>query len=123
MNRTVTIPTIDHGDVVVTCPPWCTAVHEPGGYRVDIMHSSDDRILTLPTRRAHTELLTLALELRPFTERWPGTRPFVNVGFNGDHYPTRVAGLECMAIELERHAEQLRTYATRLALILAGGAR
>ncbi|MFF3874289.1 DUF6907 domain-containing protein [Streptomyces sp. NPDC001978] len=117
--RTITLTTVDHGDVTFTCPPWCTAVHEPGGYRVDISHRSDDRTLTLPTRRVHTEVLTLALESRPFTERWPGTAPFVN----GDHYPTRVAGLECMAIELERHAETLRTYATRLALILAGGAR
>ncbi|MEU3982532.1 hypothetical protein AB0F77_20960 [Streptomyces sp. NPDC026672] len=121
--RTITLSTVDHGDVTFTCPPWCTAAHESGGYRIDITHTSDDQTLTLPTRRAHAELLTLGLEVRPYVDRWPGTRPFVSIGFGGDYYPTRLAGLESMAIELERHAEVVREYARTLALLLAGGAQ
>jgi hypothetical protein len=45
------------------------------------------------------------------------------VGFGPDHYPTGLHGLEHMASELERHAEVLREFARRLAVILAGGAR
>jgi len=117
--RTVTVNTVDAGDVTITCPPWCTGEHEPDGYRVDIVHMGAEQILTLPVRGGHAELLLVALEQRPFTDRWPGRAPFVSVGFGGDHYPAGVFALECMAIELERHAEALRESARRLAAVLA----
>ncbi|MGW3134374.1 DUF6907 domain-containing protein [Streptomyces sp. NPDC001139] len=121
--RTLTVPTLDHGAVTVTCPAWCAGEHEPDGYRVDIVHVGAEQTLTLPVRGGHAELLLVALEQRPFTEGWPGTEPFVSVGFGGDHHPAGVLALECMAIELERHAEALRDFARRLAVVLAEDAR
>ncbi|WP_435210741.1 DUF6907 domain-containing protein [Streptomyces sp. bgisy034] len=119
--RTVVVPTIDHGDVTIICPEWCTGEHEPNGYRVDITHTGRDHHLTLPVHTAYAELLAVGIEERPFSEAWPGRAPFVSVGFNGDHYPTGVYGLEVMAGHLERHAEALREFARQLAAIVAGG--
>ncbi|MFI0134736.1 DUF6907 domain-containing protein [Streptomyces luteogriseus] len=121
--RTVTLPTIDHGDVTIPCPDWCAGHETIPEYRIDIAHRGTDHSLTLPVRGGHVELLVVALEERPFTEAWPGTRPFVSVGFSGDYYPSQLHRLEDMAFELERHAEVLREFARRLAVILAGGAR
>ncbi|MDX2676191.1 DUF6907 domain-containing protein [Streptomyces sp. NY05-11A] len=119
--RTFTILTVDHGPVTLTCPEWCTSEHAPNGHRVDITHVGDVRRLTLPVRGAYAELLTVSLEARPFTEAWPGTAPFVSVGFNDGHHPSSVYRLEVMAGQLERHAEELRDAARRLAVILAEG--
>lgn len=121
--RTRVVPTVDHGDVTITCPTWCAGEHEPDGYRIDITHYGVDHTLTLPVHRGHAELLLVALEQRPFTDRWPGRETFVSVGFGGDHHPAGVLGLECMAIELERHAEALREFARRLAVLLAEDTR
>lgn len=121
--RTHTIRTLDHGDVTITCPPWCTGEHEQDGYRIDIAHYGREHTLTLPVHRGHAEVMLVALEQRPFADRWPGTEPFVSVGFGGDHHPAGVFGLECMAIELERHAEVLREQARQLALLLQEGRR
>ncbi|MFE1250517.1 DUF6907 domain-containing protein [Streptomyces sp. NPDC058741] len=122
--RSITLPTIDHGPVTLPEPAWCAghADHCPDAYRIDITHRGPDHILTLPVRGGYAELLVVALEERPFTEAWPGTRPFVSVGFNGDSYPAQLHRLEDMAAELERHAEVLREFARCLAVILAGGA-
>ncbi|OPG03049.1 hypothetical protein B1R27_29970 [Streptomyces sp. GKU 895] len=120
--RTRVVHTVDHGSVEIVCPAWCAGEHEDGGYRIDIAHYGDDHTLTLPVHRGRAELLLLALEQRPFTEGWPGREAFVSVGFGGDHHPAGVLGLECMAIELERHAEELREFARRLA-VLAEDAR
>lgn len=118
---TVTVPTSDHGRVALTCPTWCTGVHEPDGNRVDLFHESREQLLALPVRGGTAELLAVAFESRPFTEGWTGTGPFVNVGFGGDYHPVRVDGLEAMADALEEHAAVLREYAHQLAALLAGG--
>ncbi len=119
--RTVTVHTLDHGDVTLTCPAWCVGHETAPQYRIDITHTSTDHHLHLPVHDGQAELMYLAFEERPFTATWPGTLPFVSVGIDGDHYPVRVDGLEAMADELERHATVLRQFAAQLAAILAGG--
>lgn len=115
------VRTIDHGDVEITCPTWCTGVHEPDGYRIDLFHESREQQLALPVRGGAAEVLAVAFESRPFTESWTGTGPFVSVALGGDHYPVWVDGLEAMADALEQHAATLREYAHQLAGLLAGG--
>lgn len=123
--RTITLPTADHGDVTLTCPAWCSGHpdHRPDSYRIDLFHESREQLLDLPVRGGSVELLAVAFEQRPFVEAWPGTTPFVNVGFSGDYHPVRVDGLEAMADALEQHATTLREYAHQLAVLLAGGGR
>jgi hypothetical protein len=120
--RTVTLATIDHGDVTITCPDWCTG-HDTTTpqYREDIVHEGVERILALPHRGGNHQLLTLALEQRPFADRWPGTAPFVSVGFSGDHHPMRRPGLHAAADALEMHAAMLRHFAVELGGLLDGG--
>lgn len=123
-RREVTVETIDHGTITLPEPDWCAGHDDGPEYRVDVTHRSADQLLDLPVHHDRVaELLNLGFESRPFTEQWPGTGPFVSVGFDGEHYPTDVAGLEAMASELERHAAVLRDYAVRLAALLAGGDR
>ncbi|GAA3727494.1 DUF6907 domain-containing protein [Streptomyces tremellae] len=45
-QRTVTVHTLDHGPVTLTCPTWCTGEHEQGGYRADIEHIGPARLCT-----------------------------------------------------------------------------
>lgn len=119
--RTVTLPTIDQGPVALVCPDWCAGHDAEPQYRSDLFHESREQPLDLPVRGGSAELLAVAFEQRPYTEGWIGTRPFVNVGFNGDYHPVRVDGLEDMADALEQHAATLREYAHQLAVLLAGG--
>ncbi|QKV94237.1 hypothetical protein HUT19_22790 [Streptomyces sp. NA02950] len=117
--RTVTVQTRDHGAVTLTCPPWCTARHEDGGYRVDLFHEGPETGLTLGTSRGTVYLMPAFLEQRPFTEqREPGRRPFVNVGLDGDFYPSDPAQLHGIAESLIRHGAQLHALAGHLAALL-----
>lgn len=122
-DRTVTLPTLDHGEVTLPEPSWCAGHtdHRPDTYRVDLAHRGTEHSLTLPVHQGFAEVLHVALEARPFVEGWPGTEPFVSVGFDNDHHPTSVYGLEVMAVHLERHTEALREFARRLAVVRAGG--
>ena len=119
--RIVTLPTIDHGTVPLVCPDWCSGHETEPQYRSDLFHESREQQLDLPVHGGSAALLAVCFEQRPFTEGWIGTRPFVNVGFDGDYYPVRVDGLEAMADALEQHAAILREYAHQLAILLGGG--
>lgn len=121
--RIVTVPTLDRGPVPLVCPDWCAGHDSEPQYRTDLFHESREQLLDLPVRGGTVELLAVAFEQRPFVEAWPGTTPFVNVGFSGDYHPVRVDGLEAMADALEQHAATLREYAHQLAVLLAGGGR
>lgn len=119
--RIVTLSTLDCGPVALVCPDWCAGHDTEPQYRSDLFHESREQQLDLPVRGGSAELLAVAFEQRPFTEGWMGTTPFVNVAFDGDHFPVRVDGLEAMADALEQHAATLREYAHQLAVLLAGG--
>lgn len=116
-SRTVTVPTCDHGPVTVWEPDWCTGSeteHQPGGYRVDIMHASPDHEFTTSTSRGTAVVLRTCFEQRPFTEHPPGHVPFVNVEMDGDWYPHGSHDLRRLSDTLTAHADQLRALADRL---------
>ncbi|MGW1892126.1 DUF6907 domain-containing protein [Streptomyces sp. NPDC002004] len=120
--RTVTVPTIDHGDVTITCPSWCVGHQDDAPlYRVDITHVGPDESLALPTSRGPATHLITTLEQRPFTERPPGIGTFVNVFIDSDWYPTGPIGLDAMADALVEHAAELRARARRLSALCARG--
>ncbi|MGW2292299.1 DUF6907 domain-containing protein [Streptomyces phaeochromogenes] len=121
--RTVTVSTVDHGPVTLPEPSWCMGHHEDGGSRVDIQHEGLETTLTLPTRSGPVAHLTATLESRPFVDDPFLRGVFVNVGIDGDTYPTGLAGLDVMADALTAQADALRDRARELAVILAGGDR
>lgn len=114
-RRTVTVETVDHGPVTVTCPSWCLGVHPDGGYRVDITHAGRVMEFEADTSRGPVVVLLAALELRPFTELPPGPVVFVNVEIGGDWYPSSPGQLESLAAALVGHAARLHGLAERLA--------
>ncbi|AGP56171.1 DUF6907 domain-containing protein [Streptomyces rapamycinicus] len=117
--RTVTVHTRDHGPVTLTCPTWCTTAHPDGGYRVDISHTGDETGLTLDTTRGTAYLMPTFLEQRPYTEqRPPGRGLFINIGLDGDFYPSDPAQLHGIAEALIRHGAQLHALAGHLAALL-----
>lgn len=67
--RTVTVSTIDAGDVTLDEPFWCTGFHQPGGYKADIVHYGQEIALAVDTR-CHGEIrvLSAALYQGPFSE-------------------------------------------------------
>lgn len=121
MNRfplTVTLSTIDHGDVTVLEPAWCAghADHRPE-YRVDITHTSPKVPLTFRGRTLGEAVISQA----PGAER--GTRDIqasVVLSYEGAG-GLDPAGLYDLAAELDTHADRLRDLADQLAAIVAGG--
>ncbi|MEV1054647.1 hypothetical protein [Streptomyces sp. NPDC049887] len=121
-EKMVTIPTVDHGDVTVPCPAWCTGeFHQAGGHRVDITHSSPETELTVPTGTGSAVLLRLTLEQRPFTERPPRDVVFASVEVDGDRYACDPAQLDELARGLVEAAPRLRSMARRLAVLRETG--
>lgn len=122
MTRTVTIPTVDHGDVEVECPEWCTGdYHQAAGHRVDITHTSPETELTVPVPGGAAVLLRVDLELRPFTERPPRNTVFASVEVDGDRYACDPEQLDTIARGLVEAATQLRSFARRLAVLKETG--
>ncbi|MET7711027.1 hypothetical protein [Streptomyces sp. NPDC005407] len=117
--RTVTVPTLDHGDIVIPEPAWC-AGHDgqPPQYRIDIGHTGPERELIVPTSRGPVPLMVTAIEQRPFIgDRFPGTAPLVWLGISSDGYPSSPAQLDQLANALVGHAATLRALARRLAVL------
>jgi hypothetical protein len=119
--RTVTVSTVDHGPVTITCPPWCTDAHPAGGYRVDIAHAGREVPFDVVTSRGTATVLLAALEQRPYTEAAPGTGVFVAVEIGGDCYPSSPEQLENLADALTGHAVGLRALAVQLAALRQNG--
>lgn len=114
--RTVTVSTRDHGDVTTVCPPWCNeGMHQPGGYRADITHVSNDTELTVRAGDAKTVLLRVVLEQVPFSSRPAEREPFLSVEVDDDWHHLSPAGLHQLADSLADVAEQLRALAARYA--------
>lgn len=114
---TVTIPTSDHGDVTIPEPAWCTGgYHQPGGYRGDISHTSDDIEFNVETGDGTVTAMRAVFEQRPFAERRPpGRGVFVSVELDGDWFPSSPRELDQIAAALVIHAVHLRTLARQLA--------
>ncbi|WUR84492.1 hypothetical protein OG967_39835 [Streptomyces phaeochromogenes] len=120
-DRTVTLPTRDHGDVTLDEPTWCAghADHRPDNYRADILHQGPDVTLTF---RGH-HVADAALAQSPFAgDSSPGLggrTPGVSVSLIGRTLDP--AGLYNLAASLDGYADQLRDMADQLSTILGGG--
>lgn len=113
-----TIRTRDHGDVTITCPPWCIADHPDDGHRADITHEGRPIVLDVPTRFGGAEILGCSLAQAPYTELPdPGPAVYVVVDLGGDWQAFGPAELEQLADGLMTHALRIRGLAARLRLI------
>ncbi|MDX2946799.1 hypothetical protein PV383_38370 [Streptomyces caniscabiei] len=121
--RTITLPTLDHGDVTLTCPAWCAghADHRPDTHRADILHKGPDVALTFHGGEVIAAGLAQSPFASPSTPDLGGRTPGASV-----YPPGRTldpVGLYGLAAALDSYADQLRDLADQLAAILAGGDR
>lgn len=115
--RTVTLPTLDHGNVTMPEPSWCRghADHRPDTYRVDLDHKGVEHTfnhLGEPLWRAF-------LGQAPFASR-PEHRTIGLYVEEGSYAHTLddAASLYDLAATFEAHADRLRELADQLATIL-----
>lgn len=117
-SRTITVPTIDRGPLVLTCPSWC-AGHDTRipQYQADLSHTGPEHAF-----RFNGEQLLLALLTQyPFGSGSRETGLYVEqTGFARTLDP---AGLRQLAATLTVHAVHLRTLAGQLDDLLAVGGR
>ncbi|USQ86996.1 hypothetical protein NFX46_26735 [Streptomyces phaeoluteigriseus] len=119
----ITLPTVDHGDVVLPEPAWCAghAHHDPETERADLMHAGPV-IECAPLGRP---LLSAELVQSPFanteSRRLGGRTPGVSVWPLG--LTLNATDLYSLAAELDTYADRLRTLADRLATVLDGDNR
>ncbi|MFJ2259946.1 DUF6907 domain-containing protein [Streptomyces sp. NPDC087844] len=119
--RSITLPTIDAGEVTLPEPSWCVghADHDPESLRVDLIHSGP------VVDCVHLGVTLFAAEVvqSPYASPGPshlgGRTPGVSVHPLGKTLPP--AGLYNLAAALDTYAEQLRDMADQLAAILGGG--
>ncbi|WP_053643541.1 MULTISPECIES: DUF6907 domain-containing protein [unclassified Streptomyces] len=116
MKHLITLPTIDHGDVTLPEPGWCTghAGHIPG-YRVDLTHFGTQHDLTFEGNT----LLVAMLSQDPFATVAERRRTGLYVelaDFSGTLDPAEVRQF---AATLTVHAMHLRRLADDLAVIQA----
>ncbi|MEU5769817.1 hypothetical protein ABZ782_28270 [Streptomyces asoensis] len=110
--RTVTLPTLDHGDVTLPEPSWCRghADHRPDSYRVDLDHKGPAHEL----RHDGEVLWTAFLGQAPFATdpARRGTDLYVEQG----SYAHSLDGpsLYDLAATLDTHADRLRDLADQL---------
>ncbi|KUN95398.1 DUF6907 domain-containing protein [Streptomyces caeruleatus] len=119
--RSITLPTLDHGDVVLAEPSWCAghADHRPDTARVEILHCGPDVELTFRGRT----VMDASLVQSPFTTNnvpeLDTPTPGISVGPIGRTLDP--ASVYELAAALDGYADRLRDLADQLARILAGG--
>ncbi|WP_328757446.1 DUF6907 domain-containing protein [Streptomyces sp. NBC_00271] len=120
--RTVTLATIDRGDVTIPCPAWCAghAHHDPETEYADIIHSGPETIVTF----RYTTLLTANLVQSPHasedaTPGLGGRTPGVSVHPLGETLDP--VGLYELAAALDTYADHIRDLADQLDTLLSGG--
>ncbi|MGW4541582.1 DUF6907 domain-containing protein [Streptomyces chartreusis] len=113
--RTVTVHTLDHGPVTLTCPAWCTGAHDDDVHRVDVSHDGPEHVIAPGGREVLRALFTQA----PFSSVDQAVGLYVEVAdLAGTRNP---ADVEQLADDLTAAADQLRALARELAALLAGG--
>jgi hypothetical protein len=115
--RTVTLPTLDHGDVTVPEPTWCTghADHRPVD-RVDLNHSGTEAQLAHQGNTLWTALLSQYPYATDPADRHTG----LYVAQGGFALTLDPAGLSSLATALDAHADSLRRLAVELAALREG---
>ncbi|WP_405698176.1 hypothetical protein OHA99_26665 [Streptomyces coelicoflavus] len=116
MNRTVTLPTADHGDVTLPEPSWCAGHprHNARDLRAEILHTGPAVVLEF---RGLT-LTAACLAQAPFAGKKAGNA----VHGSDDLYERELdaRGLYAYAAALETYAAGVRSLADQLLVILAG---
>ncbi|QXE36958.1 hypothetical protein KQY30_24860 [Streptomyces sp. GMY02] len=122
--RTVTIETLDHGQITIPEPDWCTGHDGPPQYRVDITHDGPDIPFNMTTSRGQVTSMIAALSQHPFSELpHPGRTVHMWVEIAGGGHPSNPQQLRQIAAALTSHAFHLRTLANQLTELLAAGDR
>ncbi|MGC8919467.1 hypothetical protein AB7952_11330 [Streptomyces sp. PG2] len=118
-DRTVTLPTLDAGNVPVFCPPWCRghAGHTPQ-HLADLNHQGEE----LPFYALGRTIGGAFLTRYPYAEM-ASRDPYVFAHLSLDGAGLDPEGLDQLAAALVAHASILRRLARELSVILAGGAR
>lgn len=66
-GRTVTVHTLDHGDVTIPEPVWCLGAHADGEHQADIWHEGEQVPLLVSTPcHGMVPLLTATVVQKPF---------------------------------------------------------
>ncbi|MFH9728326.1 DUF6907 domain-containing protein [Streptomyces sp. NPDC017254] len=116
MKRPITLPTLDHGNVTLPEPGWCTGHSgRTPGYRIDVTHTGAEHAFAF----AGDTLLVAMLSQDPFVPDPDRRRTGLYVeqtGYSATLDPTDVRQL---AATLTVHAIHLRTLADQLAAIQA----
>jgi hypothetical protein len=114
VNRTITLPTLDHGDLTVPEPAWCTghADHVPC-HLVDLTHTGPEHAFAF---EGHT-LLVAMLSQDPYATDPARHKTGLYVEQTGYAATLDYAGLRMLAAALTVHAMHLRTLADELAAI------
>lgn len=75
-RRTVTVETVDHGEITIGEPSWCVGHDdEPIGYRADVTHKS----LWITGEFEGIEFLPACISWAPFSELQPQPDPVADV--------------------------------------------
>ncbi|MFC8491203.1 DUF6907 domain-containing protein [Streptomyces sp. NPDC057235] len=112
-DRTVTVATGDHGDVVVPEPSWCAGLHAPEGFRADVEHQSEGAPAVLRTVcHGLVPVLPASLAQRPFSA--VDRRMYAVLDTGGDFHELDAPALDDAAEELSVHAMRLRSLARQL---------
>ncbi|MFI1937724.1 DUF6907 domain-containing protein [Streptomyces purpureus] len=116
MNRTVTLPTLDHGDATMPEPAWCTGhtEHQPC-HRVDLAHTGPEHAFAFDG----STLLVAMLTQDPYATDPARQRTGLYVEQTGWAATLDYAGLRQLAAALTVHAMHLRMLADELAAIRA----
>ncbi|MFC8408529.1 DUF6907 domain-containing protein [Streptomyces griseoincarnatus] len=112
--RTVTLATLDHGDVTIPEPSWCAghACHLPEN-RADLAHTGEDVVL----KWRGQPIAYACLDQAPFSERSREVR--VSASLVGETLDAR--GVYELAADLDAYADRLRTLADQLLLLRTEG--
>lgn len=118
--RTVTLPTVDHGDVVLTEPSWCVghADHLPDSYRADLTHYGPEHRLTFNG----ATLFRLVVAQSPLADR-ASREVCAYVEQAGDSGSLDPVGLYDLAAALDHAADHMREFADQLTALLAEDTR
>ncbi|MEU9641501.1 hypothetical protein [Streptomyces sp. NPDC048188] len=112
---TITLPTVDHGDVTLPEPSWCRghAHHDPRTLRCDLLHTGPEQLLAF---RGHG-IAVASLAQAPFAEE-AGRHVYGSESLVARELDAR--GLYAYAAALETYAAGVRALADQLLVILAG---
>ncbi|MGW0632431.1 DUF6907 domain-containing protein [Streptomyces sp. NPDC002758] len=105
MTRTVTLQTIDHGEITIPEPDWCLGHDgEPVGYRSDVVHKGPIVAASVETDRGPVEFLKARISWGPFGELQPEPFPVADVE---EFPPMSPAQLRELAAEVGLHVGRL----------------